>query len=153
MPRSKLPAVNEGAFTRAVVRLARGLGYQCYHTTFSIRSEPGYPDLHLVRIIVEPGEVITRSLFAELKTATGKLTEHQVKWLDILSMAGHECYLWRPGERNNQAIADVLQADADPGPEAYGRWLPPDPEILNPVTLYRWEYGDIPVQQSRGRRR
>jgi hypothetical protein len=49
----------------------------------------GIPDLILVR---------ERAIWAELKTAKGKLRPEQVTWLDALAKAGAEIYLWRPSD-------------------------------------------------------
>ena len=41
----------------------------------------------------------TRVIVAELKTRTGKLTERQAVWLDMLRHTGLvEVYCWRPGD-------------------------------------------------------
>ena len=47
----------------------------------------GFPDLVLVRDYV---------IFAELKTDKGQVTEAQAQWLNILSKAGCDVYIWRP---------------------------------------------------------
>ena len=53
-----------------VVDLARTLGWRVYHTYDSRRSQPGFPDLVLVR---------ERILFLELKSETGKLShDHEI---------------------------------------------------------------------------
>ena len=70
--------------------LATRLGWLCYHTHDSRRSQAGYPDLTLTN-----GR---RVIFAELKTATGKPTQEQATWLALLRHAGQECYLWRPAD-------------------------------------------------------
>jgi len=62
-----------------------------FHPFDSRRSTPGWPDIVLVR----PPSVI----FAELKTATGRLTPAQRTWLDALDgCPGVEAYLWRPSD-------------------------------------------------------
>lgn len=77
-----------------VVRAARLLGWTAYHTHDSRRSEPGWPDLALVR---------DRLVMAELKTDTGRISPDQQRWLDLLDRAGIETYVWRPRD-----IDDVL---------------------------------------------
>lgn len=77
-----------------VVRAARLLGWTAYHTHDSRRSEPGWPDLALVR---------DRLVMAELKTDTGRISPDQQRWLDLLDGAGIETYVWRPRD-----IDDVL---------------------------------------------
>jgi len=60
-----------------------------YHTHRSERSEPGFPDLVLLR----PPRVI----FAELKTADGRLSPDQREWrTKLLACPGVEYHLWRP---------------------------------------------------------
>jgi hypothetical protein len=78
-----------------VVRYAKQLGWTVYHTHDSRRSEPGWPDLALVR---------ERLVMAELKTDTGRVSESQQRWLALLDAAGVEAHLWRPKD-----IDDVLR--------------------------------------------
>jgi hypothetical protein len=48
-----------------------------------------------------------RIVFAELKAEAGKVTEHQARWLALLSACpGVETYLWRPSDL--ERIAKVL---------------------------------------------
>ena len=66
-------------------------GWLCYHTHDSRRSEPGFPDIVMVR----PPSV----LFAELKTDTGRVTPAQRMWLEALGRCpGIEAYVWRPSD-------------------------------------------------------
>src|SRR5262245_20548546 len=65
-------AIPEATLLAQVRRCARELGYLTYHTYSSRKSEEGYPDLTLVK----PGRLI----FAELKSAHGKLTRDQQRW-------------------------------------------------------------------------
>lgn len=68
--------------------LASTLGWRLvYHTLRSKGSRAGFPDRVLVR---------ERVVFAELKSAKGRLSADQVEWLDGLSIAGAECYVWSP---------------------------------------------------------
>ncbi len=88
-----------------VVAAARSLGWRVYHTYSSVRSEPGYPDLHLVH---------TRhrvSAFVELKTMTGKLSPAQQAWLRDLHSIGVPVSIWRPIDWANGQIQTWL---ADP---------------------------------------
>jgi len=74
-----------------------------YHTLRSKGSDPGFPDLVLVR-----GD---RLIFAELKTDRGRLSADQVVWLDDLDgvstgrrrrRTGYpvpEVYVWQPADR------------------------------------------------------
>lgn len=92
-------AVTEQAFQATVLELARLTGWRCYHTWASLRSPAGFPDLVMVR-----GE---RLVFAELKSARGKLSEAQSGWLEALRSTGAEVYLWRPEDWS--AIEDTLR--------------------------------------------
>jgi hypothetical protein len=81
----------EKEFQRAVIDLAERHGWRCYHTGDSRRSEPGYPDLTLVRRGV--------LVFAELKTEGGKPTAEQRAWLaDLEAVPGVTVRLWRPSD-------------------------------------------------------
>lgn len=84
--------------------LARQLGFTAYHTLRSKGSEAGYPDWTLAR---------ERVIFLELKTETGKVSDAQVHWIDVLTRAGAECYVVRP--RHLQAIAWVFAKRTRPG--------------------------------------
>jgi hypothetical protein len=83
--------VTEREWQREVVALAKHMGWRHYHTHDSRRSEPGWPDLALVR---------DRLVLAELKTETGRVSAAQERWLSLLSSAGVETYLWRPSDRD-----------------------------------------------------
>ena len=65
--------MTEKQLQQAVLDLARRMGWRCYHTFDSRRSEPGFPDIIAIR-----GE---RLVAIELKSDTGKLTDAQVEWL------------------------------------------------------------------------
>lgn len=84
--------MSEAAFLAAVRDLARLTGWMTYHTHDSRRSEAGFPDITLVN--VRQGRII----FAELKTATGRTTAAQERWLAALAAAGCETALWRPAD-------------------------------------------------------
>ena len=85
-----------------VVRLAKALGWMVYHTYDSRRSEPGFPDLVLVR----NDEV----WFVELKSEKGRLTPEQDQWLSRLENARTvETALWRPKHWLNSTIEDALR--------------------------------------------
>ena len=90
MTRPAAPGMSEKAFLQIVRDLARYGGWLTYHTHNSTRSDPGFPDLCLVR-----GD---RLLFAELKTATGRVSHTQRAWLEALRATGAEVYLWRPAD-------------------------------------------------------
>jgi hypothetical protein len=88
----------ESRFMRAVITFAKLHRWESYHTHDSRRSDPGFPDLVLVR----GGRIV----FAELKLTGKKPTPEQYRWLDLLRAvalaAPHavEVYLWTPADWN-----------------------------------------------------
>ena len=102
-----------------VITYARLNGYLTYHTHRSDRSEPGYPDLTLVR--ASPPDIV----WVECKTERGRVSPAQQEWLDTLHAAGADAYLWRPsdwdtvvarlGRPRNNRRAHLAH---DPGPRA-----------------------------------
>ena len=80
--------VTERVFQRQVNDLAGLLGWLYYHTHRSDRSQPGFPDLVMVRR--------KRTIFAELKTERGVTSAPQEEWGRALVETGAEFYLWRP---------------------------------------------------------
>jgi hypothetical protein len=93
--------LTENQFLAQVRDLAKLTGWETYHTHNSQRSEPGWPDLVLA------SESQRRVLFVELKTAVGRVTKPQEKWLRILGACGMEAAVWRPADL--PAIAKILQ--------------------------------------------
>jgi hypothetical protein len=89
--------LSEREFLQQVRELARLFGWLCYHTHDSRHSEPGFPDLVLVKTSCgdQPGCII----FAELKSAAGRLTLAQRMWVQALEQCpGVEVHVWRPGD-------------------------------------------------------
>lgn len=84
-----MPTEREAGFQDAIVTAARYLNWTVYHTHDSRRSEPGFPDLVLVR---------DRVLFREVKTEKGRLTEEQLHWQTALAGAGADVSVWRPAQ-------------------------------------------------------
>ena len=93
--------ISERRLQSAILQAARCTGWMAYHTFDSRRSQPGYPDLTLVR-----GH---RLIFAELKSKTGRLTPQQRGWLEALKATGAEVHLWRPADWFNGTIDRVLR--------------------------------------------
>src|SRR4051812_42146788 len=82
---------SESSFQDQVVVLAKLFRWRDYHTFDSRRSNPGFPDLVLVRD--------TRLVFAELKSERGKVRACQQDWLAELAFVPCvETYLWRPSD-------------------------------------------------------
>ena len=89
--------ISEREFQAAVVELAEWQGWLVYHTHDSRRSAAGFPDL--VAVHGQTGEL----LFAELKTARGRVSPDQRAWLRTLELAAAEkpgvtVKLWRPAD-------------------------------------------------------
>jgi hypothetical protein len=92
-----LPAsISERDFQNRVVELARLRRWLVYHTHDSRRSDPGFPDLVMVR-----GGVL---VFAELKSQKGRTTIAQREWLLFLDGIATTSYgvvkvhVWRPAD-------------------------------------------------------
>ena len=92
----------ESQFQARLVAAARKIGYLHYHPHSSKRSEPGFPDLTLCK---------RRLIFIECKTATGKLSPDQARWIIHLLGAGQEVYLARP--EHYERIICLLAGRAD----------------------------------------
>lgn len=82
--------MTEKAWQAQVLQLATLYRWLAYHPFDSRHSTAGYPDLTLVR----PPSLV----FAELKTAKGRLAPAQMVWLEQLRAAGQEAYVWRPDD-------------------------------------------------------
>lgn len=82
--------MSERDWQSLVVDFARLNGWWLYHTNNSLRSEPGWPDLVLIRGC--------ELVFAELKREDGKLRPAQARVLELLEATGAECAVWRPSD-------------------------------------------------------
>lgn len=124
-----LRAMTEATLQTEVIRQARGLGWGVtlsarkamleevaqygvtappldgliYHPRYSLGSEPGWPDLTLVR------RRDRRLLFAELKSEKGFLSTRQAEVLELLEEVGMEVHIWRPSDLSSGRIAEVLR--------------------------------------------
>jgi VRR-NUC domain len=80
----------DGVLFRGDKAVAAMLGWRLrYHTLRSKGSQSGFPDRVLVR---------DRVVYVETKSEKGKPSDAQIDWLDGLTKAGSECYLWRPSD-------------------------------------------------------
>ena len=68
--------MSEREFQAQVIAAAEAMGWLCYHTHDSRRSQPGFPDLIMVRGY--------RMVALELKVGRNKPTVDQVRWLAAL---------------------------------------------------------------------
>lgn len=80
--------MTEKAWQQQVLEISTLCRWQHFHVFDSRRSDPGWPDLVLVRA--------PELLVAELKTDRGRLTPQQAQWLDRLAACGVEAHVWRP---------------------------------------------------------
>lgn len=81
---------SEKDFQAAVVKLAISHGWKVYHTYLSRKSDPGYPDLTMVR-----GRSI---VIAELKVEPNKPDKAQRDWLDAFKRTDADTYTWYPSD-------------------------------------------------------
>ena len=131
----------EGDLQREVISLARSLGWGTtlsarkklveeaktygvdpgpldglvFHPRYSLGSEPGWPDLTLIRARDR------RLVFVELKREKGVLSPRQAEVLELLRSLRHplrsnlagmptvQVYVWRPSDLASGAIAEVLR--------------------------------------------
>jgi hypothetical protein len=93
---------NESELLARVIMLAWRLGLKAFHSGITWGDTgAGFPDLVLV------GR--RGVLFAELKSADGRLSEDQRTWRDRLLAAGQEWRLWRPADLASGLIEEDLQ--------------------------------------------
>jgi hypothetical protein len=92
--------VTERDLTGYVRDVASACGWRRYHTWLSKHSPAGFPD----EVLVRPPRII----FAELKSASGRLKPEQEAWLEALQQVpGVEIFVWRPGDMDE--IVAVLR--------------------------------------------
>lgn len=81
-------------------------GWMVYHAYDSRRTTAGFPDLVLIR----DGVLI----FAELKSAKGRLSEDQGIWIRALNQIHKtRAYIWRPADVDE--IVEMLQSEREAG--------------------------------------
>jgi hypothetical protein len=97
--------LTEEQWQQRVTTFATLNGWRSYHTYDSRRSDPGFPNLVMIR----DGVLIV----AELKTDKGKVTKAQMEWLALFASVGLRtnaevgAYIWRP--RDWTTIQNVLK--------------------------------------------
>jgi len=83
--------VRERDFQRLIVEAAGYLGYAVYHTFDSRRSNPGWPDL----VLLKQGRMIC----LELKTERGRIRPEQEVWIAALDQVpGVTARIVRPSQ-------------------------------------------------------
>ena len=93
--------ISEANLQASIIELATLYGWLVYHTHDSRRSKEGFPDLCMVRG--------NRLIFAELKSARGKVSDEQKDWLDRLGCTGTEAYVWWPADWLDGSVDRVLR--------------------------------------------
>jgi hypothetical protein len=106
-----LGTTSETDFQLAVRRWARVGGWLVYCTYDSRRSPHGYPDL----VLVHPKRHLL--VFAENKSASGRLSPHQHSWLAALAAVASDVCVWRPADAD--AIQRFLLGTTDDPPGRY----------------------------------
>jgi hypothetical protein len=119
-------AMTEKELMANVTKLLGLLGYLTYHTRFSFRSNPGFPDI----VAVHP--IQKRTIWIELKREKGKVSPDQAYWIETLKKAGNEVYVIRPSDWLSDEVAEILRRKPSRG-SAYGpdmdhvsSWINPD---------------------------
>lgn len=79
----------ESRFQARLVKAAERLNFTVYFTKDSRGSPDGYPDLTMARQDTPP-------LWAELKSATGRIKPKQQFWHDLLRSGGQRAFFWWP---------------------------------------------------------
>ncbi len=101
----KPPAITEKQWLAQVKDLASLYGYEFFHPHLSLHSARGWPDCSLCRLNPDGTASL---LFFELKSATGKPTADQLKWLDLLNhVPGILAMLVRPSDFD--LVAEILR--------------------------------------------
>lgn len=101
--RPDLLVISEAQWQTQVIELAEALGWHAYHTHDSRRSNPGCPDLELLR-----GATMLR---LELKTEDGKVSGAQQAYIDRLKQIKFvHAAIARP--RHWDEIAETLKGAA-----------------------------------------
>jgi hypothetical protein len=109
---TELLKMSENDLLEAVIDLAETFKWRVFHvrpgldrhgrwtTAMSGSDAAGWPDLCMVR---------ERVIWAELKSADGRLTPAQQDWLFALTHANAETHVWRPYQWRDGTIEEVLR--------------------------------------------
>lgn len=81
-------AMSEKDWQALIVSFARAHGWWVFHPHDSRRSEPGWPDLTLIR-----GREL---IFVEVKKHNGKVSPEQANVIEMLEETGAEVHVWWP---------------------------------------------------------
>lgn len=96
--------ITEQAFQQNILELAHLTGWLTYHTFDSRRSQPGFPDMVMVKD--------SSLLFVETKSEKGKPSPEQMRWLEALrNVERISSHLWKPTDWHT--LEHVLKGDTD----------------------------------------
>jgi hypothetical protein len=98
--------MTEKELLAAVMQMAGLLGWLAYHPHDSRHSAAGFPDCTLVHPYQR------RLLWAELKSARGKMTDQQRTWSEHIIQAGGEWFMWTPSDYHAGTIERILRGGA-----------------------------------------
>ena len=98
---SLAPRMTEAQLQRAVTDLCAWRGVWWYHASQPQRDNPGFPDLVLIG-----GH---GSLFVELKTAGGRLTNEQAEVGSRMRKAGLDWQVWRPEDLRSGRVQERIE--------------------------------------------
>jgi hypothetical protein len=93
--------LTEQDLQNAVKSAAKHLGYLCYHTHYSIGSEAGFPDLH----VIGHG----RQFVFEFKGPKGRISPDQRRWIETYQAIGVDARFVFPGDYET-VLAELMQA-------------------------------------------
>lgn len=92
-----MKTLTEKEWLQHVRDLAHSFGWKTYHTLRSKGSEPGFPDLVLVKA--------SQLIFLELKSEEGRFTSTQAEWLYALGKVQHvHAEVVRPSQRERLEV-------------------------------------------------
>lgn len=99
--------MTEAQLQACVIDAAKRGGWLWWHDNDSRRNKAGFPDLVLLH--AKTGRLV----FAELKSATGRIRPEQQTWINALAWGGHLIYTWRPEHWHNGFILRVLLGERE----------------------------------------
>jgi hypothetical protein len=110
-PTTTIAAMTEQELLDNVIELGHLFGWRIAHFRPAMTSKgwrtpvaadgKGFPDLVMTR---------DRTIFAELKSAKGRLSEEQLDWMAALTNGNAECHVWRPIDWLDGSIEAVLRS-------------------------------------------
>src|ERR1043165_2871186 len=88
--------MSEKDFQQAVIDYAHLNGWLAMHQYDSRRTVAGWPDLVLLHPATSSRDADL--MFVELKSAKGRVSAAQMRWLTALRQAGQEVAVWSPDQ-------------------------------------------------------